>query len=200
MLVGRHYLPGSLVRLSDHASAEIRRAAVLSLGWLGDATSFTPLGRRLSDGDRRVRSLADEARERLLLRDLSAELLRLRDQLESLLESGEPAAAQHLAEQLLASGPHIAGWSRPLEAELWAQLSLAHFQQGRTLAARRAVWEAVHRDPFCYQAWVGSGHIEWRLGQTRAAEVSWRRALFIYPDLERVRMQLESYRRRGLPS
>jgi tetratricopeptide (TPR) repeat protein len=196
--VGQHYLPGSLARLCASRSAEVRRAAALSLGWLGDRSSFTPLGRLLSDNDRRVRSLADEARRRLMLRDIPPELTRCGDQLEHLLEAGESAAAQQLAEELLAGGPLEGAWPRPLEAELWSQLALAHFQQGRPLAARRAVWEAVHRDPFCYAAWVGSGHIEWELGQRRAAEVSWRRALLICPDLEQVRMKLADCRRRGL--
>jgi tetratricopeptide (TPR) repeat protein len=195
--VGQHYLPGSLLRLCEHRSAEVRRAAVLSLGWLGDTSSFTPLGQRLSDSDRRVRSLADESRRRLMLRDVPDELPRCLERLENLLKDGAPAAAQVLAEELLADRSSPGGWPRPLEAELWSQVALAQFQQGRTLAARRAVWEAVHRDPFCYTAWVGSGHIEWQLGQTRAAEVSWRRALFIFPDLEQVRLRLESCRRRG---
>ena len=53
------YTTGTLQRLARHACREVRRAAVLSLGFVGDYSANHTLGCALLDDDRTVRTLAE---------------------------------------------------------------------------------------------------------------------------------------------
>ena len=53
------YTTGTLQRLARHACREVRRAAVLALGFLGDYEANHTLGCALLDDDRTVRTLAE---------------------------------------------------------------------------------------------------------------------------------------------
>ena len=53
------YTTGTLERLARHACREVRRAAVLSLGFVGDYGANHTLGGALLDDDRTVRTLAE---------------------------------------------------------------------------------------------------------------------------------------------
>ncbi len=57
--VSGHYAQGTLQRLALSGMREIRRAAVLALGFLGDYESNHTLGRAMLDEDRNVRTLAE---------------------------------------------------------------------------------------------------------------------------------------------
>ena len=57
--VDQSYSAATLSRLLRRGEVELRRAAALSLGTVGDRQSIEPLGRSLSDSDRRVRHLAN---------------------------------------------------------------------------------------------------------------------------------------------
>ena len=59
--VSESYGPGTLQRLARHAEREVRRAAVLALGLLGDYEANHTLGCALLDNDRTVRTLAENA-------------------------------------------------------------------------------------------------------------------------------------------
>ena len=53
------YTQGSLERLVEHDSPQVRRAAVLALGLVGDYAANHALGRALQDEDRTVRRLSE---------------------------------------------------------------------------------------------------------------------------------------------
>ena len=55
----RSYEQGTLERLARHQFREVRRAAVLALGFLGDYMCNHTMGRSLLDDDRTVRTLAE---------------------------------------------------------------------------------------------------------------------------------------------
>ena len=55
--------------LLDRSDIEMRRAAALALGMLGDCSSIEPLGRALSDDDRGLRLVSDDSFRALLVRD-----------------------------------------------------------------------------------------------------------------------------------
>ena len=57
--VSRHYTQGTLERLARHPFREVRRAAVLALGFLGDYRCNHTMGRSLVDDDRTVRTQAE---------------------------------------------------------------------------------------------------------------------------------------------
>ena len=57
--VSHSYTPATLQRLAEHSQREIRRAAVLALGFLGDYEVNHTLGRALHDEDRTVRIVAE---------------------------------------------------------------------------------------------------------------------------------------------
>jgi len=54
-----HYTQGTLERLASHPLREVRRAAVLALGFVGDYEANAVMGRALLDDDRSVRMLAE---------------------------------------------------------------------------------------------------------------------------------------------
>ena len=67
--VSRHYTLGTLARLAAGGSRTTRRAAVLSIGFLGSFECNDLLGRALHDSDRVVRLLAENSIRELWYRD-----------------------------------------------------------------------------------------------------------------------------------
>ncbi len=66
--VSLRYNAATLCRLTAHRSRLVRRATVLALGYIADFRSNVALGRMLSDGDRGVRLLAENAIRSVWLR------------------------------------------------------------------------------------------------------------------------------------
>ena len=59
--VSRRYSKPTLERLSEFGDRTSRRASVLALGYIGDYSSNTALGRALVDRDRGVRTIAENS-------------------------------------------------------------------------------------------------------------------------------------------
>ncbi|MEN6449596.1 MAG: tetratricopeptide repeat protein [Thermoguttaceae bacterium] len=180
--VSKHYAPGALERLVRHAGREVRRAAVLALGFLGDYESNHSLGCALLDEDRTVRTLAQTGIRTLWAR------------------AGSEAERRELGTivRLNAAQLHREALSRataliqraPWFAEAWHQRSIAHAALGRLVESIRDCHQALEINPYHFIAATSMGEAYLHLDNPVSALECFRRALRLNPDLEAVRVQV----------
>jgi tetratricopeptide (TPR) repeat protein len=180
--VSQCYTPGSLERLVTHGHCEVRRAAVLALGFLGDYEANHTLGRALLDDDRTVRTIAENAIRSVWARAGSEEE---RQQLGLIMRLN---AAQHYKEAVRRATSLIerAAWF----AEAWNQRAVSQFALGRFAEAIRDCHQALEINPYHFPAAASMGQAYLELGNHVSALESFRRALRLNPDLEGVRAQV----------
>jgi tetratricopeptide (TPR) repeat protein len=180
--VSASYTPGTLERLVEHGSREVRRAAVLALGFVGDYSSNQSMGRALIDEDRTVRMLADTGIRSVWIRaggEADRQTLGLVIRLNT---------AQHYEEAAQRASMLVerAAWY----AEAWNQRAIAHFGMGRYAESIRDCHQVLEINPYHFGAASGMGQAYLRLGNHASALECFRRALRLNPDLEGVRVQV----------
>lgn len=160
----------------------LRRAAVLALGYLGDFSANSVMGRALDDEDRGVRLIAESGIRHIWL---AAGTSTQRQQLlaaERLIGADECGEAIRLIRRVLRQRPDFAEASR--------LLGVAQFGQGAIKAAGVSFRQAVIVNPYQFQAAIGLANCNVRLGQPASALRWFRRALRINPELESIRMHV----------
>lgn len=177
-----YYTQGTLQRLAEHPVREIRRAAVLALGFLGDYEVNATLGQALHDDDRTVRMLAENGIRSVWRRDGTpkqqetlAVIVRMN------LAKRYQEAAQR-ASQLIAEAPAL--------AEAWNQRAIARFGMEDYGGAIEDCHQTLELNPYHFAAATGMGHAYLRLNNPWSALESFRRALKLNPSLEGVRCQV----------
>jgi tetratricopeptide (TPR) repeat protein len=149
---------------------------------LGDYESNVTLGRALQDEDRTVRTLAQTSIRNVWnrvgneqQRQAVAALVRLN-------------SAQRCEEAIQRAGELIreASWI----AEAWNQRAIAHFSLGLYAEAIRDCHQTLEINPYHFAAAAGMGQAYLKLGNTRSALESFRRALRLNPDLEAIRVEV----------
>ncbi|MGW8256966.1 MAG: tetratricopeptide repeat protein [Thermoguttaceae bacterium] len=178
-LVGLRYSPGTLQRLAKHPFREVRRAAILALGFLGDYGCNHTMGRALQDDDRTVRTLAENGIRSIWARDGSEKDRRELDVLFRL------NAAQQFKDVIPLAGKLIE--RAPWFAEAWYQRALSHYALGRLADAIRDCHEALEINPYHFIAATTMGQAYLELENPVSALDCFRRALRLNPDLEVVR-------------
>ena len=172
-------LAGTLERLSRHALCEIRRAAVLALGFVADYEANHALGRALLDDDRTVRTLAENSIRCVWTRAGSEAD---RGELNAIMRLNAGAAVRQgasRASKLLSRSPTL--------AEAWNQRAYAHHALGNFAESIRDCHEALEINPYHFIAAMGMGRAYLELGNAVSALECFRRALRLNPDLEGVR-------------
>lgn len=186
--VDEHYSQLTLLTLLRRGDSETRRAAALALGILGNQRAISPLARALNDQDRGVRLSADDSFRAILLRDCEPvhhqSLLRLMH----LNDGGEYQDAFSLAEQLVSLSPRF--------AEAHHQLAICWHGMGNHFQAEGVYRVCLWNCRFHYPAWQGLARCRVELGDDVGALMALRRALEICPDLESVRLQIRTLRRK----
>jgi tetratricopeptide (TPR) repeat protein len=176
------YTPGTLERLARHSVREVRRAAVLALGFLGDYETNHTLGRAMLDDDRTVRTLAENGIHSVWARaGNQAE----RHELSVIICLN---AAQLPKEAILRATKLIE--RAPWYAEAWYQRSVAHFTLGRLVEAIRDCHQTLEINPYHFVAATNMGQAYLDLQNPVSALECFRRALRLNPDLEGVRVQV----------
>ena len=176
------YSSGTLQRLAQHAHREIRRAAVLALGFLGDYEANHILGCGLLDSDRTVRTLAENSIRCVWMR---AGTPLERRELDVLIRLGAARQFEEVirrATRLLETSPTL--------AEAWNQRGTAHYALGRFAETVRDCHEALEINPYHFIAATSMGRAYLELGNAVSALECFRRALRLNPDLEGVRLQV----------
>ncbi len=176
------YTQGTLQRLASHPVREVRRGAVLALGFLGDYSSNHTLGRALLDEDRTVRTLADNG-----IRSVWVRAGGVKDQQElaavlRLNAAQRHQAAMRRANRLIERAP----WY----AEAWHQRAVAAFAIGHFSDAIRDCHETLEVNPYHFVAATTMGQAYLELKNPVSALECFRRALRLNPDLEGVRAQV----------
>ena len=177
--VSVRYTQGTLQRLARHQFREVRRAAVLALGFLGDYHCNHTMGRSLLDDDRTVRTLAENGIRSVWTR-LGGE--QERRELEEILRLN---AAQQYKEVVPRANKLIERC--PWLAEAWYQRALAHHGLGRLADAIRDCHECLEINPYHFIAATSMGQAYLELENPVSALECFRRALRLNPDLEAVR-------------
>jgi tetratricopeptide (TPR) repeat protein len=185
--VAERYTTATLERLAEHGPRESRRAATLALGFLGDFSSNMVLGRRLSDHDRVVRMIAENAIREVWCRDGSESQRMAIRIVMRLNQIGQWTSALSHASRLIKEAPGF--------AEAWNQRAVAHFHLGRVLEAIHDGRQALEINPYHFTAAMGMAHGYLQLDDRYGALECFQRALKLNPGLERVRVQVARLRR-----
>jgi tetratricopeptide (TPR) repeat protein len=180
--VSKRYTSGTLQRLARHPSREVRRAAVLALGYVGQYDANHALGCALLDDDRTVRTLAQNGIRTLWTR---AGNETERQELSVIVRLN---AAQLHKEAILRATRLIEG--APWFAEAWHQRAVAQFSLGRLVESIRDCHQAMEINPYHFVAATSMGQAYLQLQNSVSALECFRRALRLNPDLEGVRVQV----------
>ena len=176
------YTQGTLQRLAEHESRQVRRSAVLALGLLADYEANHTMGRALSDSDRTVRMLAESGIRNVWARagnDDHRQMLAIVIRLNS---AQQYAEADRKAAELIEAAPWF--------AEAWNQRALARYALGQHSAAIRDGHQALEINPYHFAAASGMGQAYIQLDNHVSALECFRRALRVNPNLEGVRAQV----------
>lgn len=181
--VAERYLLSTLERLAAGGNHVSRRAAIMAVGFLGDYSHSSILGRALADRDRGVRLLADSGIRQLWRRDGSRSQ---QDQLARvcrLNQNEQYDEARRAASELIDDAPSF--------AEAWNQRAVSYFAQRQFEDAANDCHQTLELNPYHFGAAVGLAHCYLHLDEPFTALDNFRRALAINPDLEDVRGQIE---------
>lgn len=177
------YSAGTLQRLARHVGHEVRRAAVLALGYLGDYDANHTLGCALLDEDRTVRILADDGIRNVWTRaGNEAE----RKELKAIIRLN----TSRMHKQALARATWMIERA-PWFAETWHQRAIAQAAMERLVESIRDCHQTLEINPYHFVAATSMGQAYARLGNPVSALECFRRALRLNPGLEGVRAQVE---------
>lgn len=186
--VHKSYTVSTLAMLLHRGDVELRRAAALALGMLGDDLTLEALGRALSDRDRGVRLASDDSFRSLLIR------------------SAAPVHHQHLLrimhlndgdqfEDALASVTTLAKQA-PMYAEAHHQMAISYRGLENFAHAQSAYIACLYRCRYHYPAWQGLAKCRLMLGDSEGAIEALQRCCKICPDMESARLQIRAIKRR----
>ncbi len=182
------YLPSTLAKLLAEGSIEVRRAASLALGIVGDSTVVEALGHALSDPDRGVRLAADDAFRATLVRDAAPVHHQQLLQVMHLNDGGEFAAGLPPAMILANQSPRY--------AEAMHQMGICWEGLNNLDEAEAAFRKCLWLCRFHYPAWIGVARCRMERNDLGGALSALDRATSICPDLEVPRAQARAIRRR----
>jgi tetratricopeptide (TPR) repeat protein len=180
--LSQHYSLGTLQRLAQHDQREVRRAAVLALGLVGDFSANHAMGDALSDDDRLVRMLAESGIRVIWTRVGNKKQQRELDVVMRMNASRQYESALRRSTQLIEKAPDF--------AEAWNQRAVARFNLGHFTESIRDCHHTLELNPYHFVAATSMGHAYLQLGNYVSALESFRRALSLNPDLESIRVQV----------
>ena len=180
--VSQTYSQGTLQRLAEHEGPDIRRSAVLALGFLADYEANHTMGRALVDEDRTVRMLAENGIRNLWNRAGTEEQSQMLAIIIRLNTAQQYRQATQRATQLAEEAPWF--------AEVWNQRAVARFALGEFEDSINDCHQALEINPYHFAAASGMGQAYLHLGDHFSALEAFRRALRLNPNLEGARAQV----------
>ena len=186
--VDQYYSASTLASLLRRGDVEMRRAAALALGMLGDHEAIEALGHSLSDSDRGVRLASDDSFRALLVRDAAPRHHQQLLQVMHLNDGGEYAAALAPTMILVDQSPRYSEAYHQL-AICWQGLDDSEQAE---MAYRSCLWHCRYH----YLAWQGLARSRMMQGNYTGAIVALRRCIEICPDVENARVQIRVLERR----
>jgi tetratricopeptide (TPR) repeat protein len=181
--VSERYLLSTLERLALGGRHILRRAAVMAVGFLGDYSHNSILGRALNDRDRGVRLLAYSGIRQLWRRDGNPRQQQQLARLCRLNQNDQYAEVIRESTTLIDEAAHF--------AEAWNQRAVAYFALRQFEDAANDCHQTLELNAYHFGAVVGMAHCYLELDEPFAALENFRRALGLNPDLEDVRGHIE---------
>lgn len=181
--VSQSYTQATLQRLADQPDCEIRRAAVLALGFLGDYEVNHTLGMALHDEDRTVRMVAENGIRNVWTRAGSESDRQDLGIIVRLNSAQQFKEAIRRATELIEKSPWF--------AEAWNQRAIAFFSLRKYVESIRDCHQSLEVNPYHFAAAAGMGQAYLQLGNHVSALECFRRALRLNPSLEGVRVQID---------
>ncbi len=180
--VAAQYTLGTLEKLLVAGAPDLRRAAGLAIGFLGDFDNNEHLGRALCDPDRGVRMVADHGIRQLWFRTGKPAVRAALNRAAWLNRCSKFDQALAWTGQLIDTDSEI--------AEAWNQqaTALAGLHEHESSIAARA--EALQLNRFHFLAASGMAGSYLQIDEMQLALDSFRLALTLCPDLENVRSQI----------
>jgi len=176
------YTTATLERLAVWGRRMTRRGAVLALGFLADYESNSILGRALTDRDRGVRTLAENAIRNVWCRVGSEPQRQILRSVQRLNRTKRYRDAFARATELIHESPWL--------AEAWSQRGLASLHLGDYEACIRDCHQTLEINPYHFVAASDMGHCYLQQDNCVAALEAFRRALRLNPNMEDVRAQI----------
>jgi len=177
--ISRVYNMGALHRLAIYGKYISRRAATLSIGFLGDFSSNEVMGIALLDCDRAVRLLADHGIRQLWSRQGTPAHQSAVSRLYRLVAQNRLDEVIVESTRLIAENPEL--------GEAWNQRAIAFCAMGEYMPAVEDCKESLNCNRFHFPAAIGMAHCLLQLDDATSALDCFRLALSINPDLEGVR-------------
>lgn len=181
------YTVPTLERMVLNGVRLVRRAAALSLAYLGEYDSCPTLSAALVDDDRGVRILADHGVRELWRRDGT-------DAQQQEMTIVLRFNANNMTDEAIAHATSLIQ-DAPTFAEAWNQRAIAFFAQGRFDDAAGDCEEALYLNEDHFGAAVGLGHCLLEEDDPSASLTYFQRALEINPNLEGVRAKITRLQR-----
>ena len=177
--VSDHYQLSTLAALAQRGDVQHRRAAILSIGFLGDFSQHRVMGRALSDEDRGVRLAAESGIQRVWMAQGTVGQRRQLQIVERLLAANQDDEAMNVVKEVCR---HAAGFGEAIRLRGVVNFSLGNFRP-----AQRDFRTAFGNNNFQYQVAIGLANCHLRLDDANGGLRWFRRALRINPDLELIR-------------
>lgn len=187
--VTESYTLGTICRLAKYGQTNSRRAAILTIGFLGDFSENEIIGNALNDSDRAVRMLADHGIRQIWPRQGSTKHQAGIRRLYQLVSRHQMQEAIELANQILCEDDTL--------GEAWNQRAIAYCAEGDFVSAVEDCCETLNQNRFHFPAAIGMGHCCLQLDDMSGALSSFKLAISINPDLEGVRTQIHQLERKS---
>ena len=176
------YTVGSLERVMLAGDRPARRGAVLALSRMADYRSNSAVGRMLSDSDRGVRTLAENAIRKLWMRIGTPAQQRHLVAIREHLDEQEYDRAAQISTGLVEDAPWI--------AQGWYYRGKAFFQMEQYQSAVQDCHQALEINCYHFLAASVMGQAYQQQDNPVAALEAFRRALRLNPSMEEVRAQV----------
>ena len=177
--ISARYTCATLERLLDGSSRSCRRAAALALGYLGNYEVNASLGKALRDGDRGVRTLAENAVRAVWCRAGTPQQQKLLEQIIRDNVERRHERAYVRATELV----DLAPWF----AEAWNQRAISQYGLGRYTESIADCRRALEINPYHFGSAAGMGQCYLNMGETDDALECFRRAVGVDESLDVVR-------------
>ena len=181
--VMQYYDESTLIRLTQSECKEARRAAALTLGFIGTYQANDSLGRLLQDRDRTVRLIAENSVKAVWSRDGSEE------QRQELYAVMRLIAAQNFGEAVRRANILLDDFPHYVEAR--NQRAIALFALKKFEEAIEDSRIVLDLNPYHFGAMIGMGHAYLQLQDQSSAIDCFQQALAINPNLDSVRRHLD---------
>lgn len=181
--IATRYSIATLVRLTQSADLESRRAAVLALGMLGDRSAISAIGAAMKDDDRCVRLVAEVAFGDLCRREFGESSRQQLDIVRRHIDGGRFERARELLAAVVEVWPEF--------SEAWFLKATNEFYREQFVQTIADARRATASNPCHFAAYLMEAKAWLELGSAKRALTAFRRSFAINPSQTTVQEYIE---------